>query len=163
MSEQTSPEITRELLAVTHPALIESITAEGRVAGVNEERTRVSGILAAAAKYPQARGMADVAISQGLSVEQTEALMATVPEATTAQTADARDEYRQALLDEGRQQAATADSATGEPEQPTDPEQAAKAKWAGDAELRAEFGNDFSRWQAFENARASGRVKILRK
>ena len=164
MGEKISPEITRASLAVSHPALIEEITTESRQAGVDDERARVSAILAAAAQYPQASAMANVAIAQGLSADQASALMATVPEAIAqAATSDERSEFRAALLAEGRQQVDPADTVTGTPEPPADPEQAAKAKWAGDATLRAEFGGSFDRWQAFEAAQRSGRVHILRK
>jgi hypothetical protein len=80
-----------------------------------------------------------------------------------AAQSDGRDEFPRALLAEGAQQAPTADSATGDPESPSDPEQVAKSQWDSDAGLRAEFSNDFSRWQAFTKAKAAGRVKILRK
>ena len=168
MTGHSSPDITRELLAAEHPALIAALeadaTATGYQAGQTAERARVSAILAAAAAAPHARALADAAIAQGLTAEQASAMLAAAPVPAVLDTkTDGRDEFRRAFLAEGAQQAATADTATGEPEAPTDPEQAARAQWDSDAALRAEFSNDFSRWQAFTKARAAGRVKILRK
>ena len=166
MSDQSLPAVTRDSLAADHPALLAAIeadaTANGYQAGQLAERTRVRGILEAAAAVPHARALADAAIAQGLTAEQAVAMLAAAPEPFVV-TDIGRDEFRAALLAEGMQQAPTADTATGEPEAPTDPEQAAKAKWESDAALRAEFSGDFSRWQAFTKAKAAGRVKILRK
>ena len=170
MTGNSSPDITRDMLASDHPALIAAIEAEaaatGCAIGQEAERARVSAILALVATWPHARASADTAIAQGLTTDQAAAMIAAVPppvvvEATQAD--DGRDEFRRALLAEGAQQAPTADSATGDPESPSDPEQAAKSQWDSDAGLRAEFSNDFSRWQAFTKAKAAGRVKILRK
>jgi capsid assembly protease len=41
-------------------------------------------------------------------------------------------------------------------------EQRAKAQWDKDAELRAEFGDDFATFLAFEKANASGSARIMR-
>ena len=167
MSDQSLPAVTRELLAADHPALLAAIeadaTANGYQTGQLAERTRVRGILEAVAAAPHARALADAAIAQGLTTEQASAMLAAAPEPTIVCATDGRDEFRAALLAEGAQQAPTADSATGDPESPSDPEQAAKSQWDSDAGLRAEFSNDFSRWQAFTKAKAAGRVKILRK
>jgi hypothetical protein len=40
-------------------------------------------------------------------------------------------------------------------------EEQAKAAWDKDADLRAEFGNDFKPYLAYHTAQAEGRVKIL--
>ena len=85
------------------------------------------------------------------------------PAATAPEDTSARDDYRAAFLADCQLAAPTADSATGEQAAPSDPESAAKAKSDSDAGLRAEFGNDFGRYQSFQTAQASGRVKILRK
>lgn len=137
---------------------------EGQVAGVNTERERVSAIIAAAADKPHARAIADAAISNGLTADQASAMIAAAPApspSTGADTERERAAFRNAWSADAEQQAPTADSATGEPDS-ADPEASAKAKWDADAKLRAEFGGDFKRYQAFHSAQASGRVKILR-
>ena len=40
------------------------------------------------------------------------------------------------------------------------PEEAAKAKWDSDAELRAEFADNFNAYMAFVKNEASGRARI---
>lgn len=148
------------------PAARDEAFGEGQVAGVNTERERVSLILAAAADKPHARGIADAAISTGLTVEQASAMIAAAPapanlEATHADSSRERQAFQNAWTADADQQAPTADTPSGEPET-ADPEASAKAKWEADAKLRAEFGGDFKRYQAFQSAQASGRVKILR-
>ena len=166
MNATPSPEITRESLAADYPALIVAIesdaTANGFQTGQMAERTRVRGILEAVTAVPHARALADAAIAQGLTTEQASAMLAAAPEPVLVAT-DSRDEFRRAMLAEGMQQAPTADTATGEPEAPTDPEQAARSQWDSDAGLRAEFAGNLARWQAFTQAKAAGRIKILRK
>ena len=41
------------------------------------------------------------------------------------------------------------------------PEERAKANWDKDANLRAEFGNTFSRYLAYFNAAEAGQVRVL--
>lgn len=169
MSDQSLPAVTRETIAADHPALLAAIEADahttGYEAGQLAERTRVGTILEAVAAAQHARALADAAIAQGLTAEQATAMIAAVPPPIIVEATqpDGRDEFRRAMLAEGAQQAPTADSATGDPETPSDPEQAAKSQWDSDAALRAEFSGDFDRWQAFTKAKAAGRVKILRK
>lgn len=93
---------------------------EGQVAGANSERERVSAILAAAADKPHARGIADAAISNGLTVEQASAMIAAAPEPATLQATQGDSEreraaFRNAWTADAAQQAPTADTATGEP------------------------------------------------
>lgn len=166
MSEYTSPEITRDYLAAEHPALLESIQSEAQAAGhaegITAERERVAAIIAAVADKPHARGIADAAITTGLTAEQADAMIAAAPEPTTLDAADTeRAAFRAAWRADAEKQAPTADTATGEA-QTSDPDAALKAKWDSDAKLRAEFNNDFERYQSFSQAQASGRVKILR-
>lgn len=172
-----APEITRESLAAHHPALLTQITedakvegyaiglTEGQTSGRAEERERVTAILTAST--PHTAALAVSAIALGLSVEQATTLFAAVP--TPAQCAVAADDtaraaYRHDFLAEGQHQAPHADSATGDApaDRGTDPASAAHQAWATNASLRAEFGDDFGRYQAFQQATAVGRVKILR-
>jgi ClpP class serine protease len=162
MSDNPSPEITRETLAAEHPALLSEIESAAQQIGINAERERVAAITTAAAASPHARTVADAAITQGLSAEQASAMIAAVPEPLRAEPDDAsaREDYRAALLEEGRQQAADASTAAGDIA--ADPDQAARADWDSNAKLRSEFGNDFDRYAAYQRATSSGRVKVLR-
>jgi ClpP class serine protease len=140
---------------------------EAKHDGETGERARVSAILAAIEEKPHAAATAHAAITAGLSLDQAQAMIAAVPEAAVLETIDedrARAAYRRDFLAEGGPAAPTADSATGDATADTgaDPEAAARHAWDGDARLRAEFANDFDRYQAFQKATASGRVKILR-
>lgn len=147
-----------ERVRASDAAVVTSARDEGRDA----ENQRVTAILSAVAEAPHARGIADAAIAQGLSADQAQAMIAAMP-APAEPSAAGRDEFRQALQDEGRQQAAPAPSATGADGADDDGSDGAmRAKWDGDAKLRAEFSNDFARYQAFQNAQASGRVRILK-
>jgi hypothetical protein len=61
----------------------------------------------------------------------------------------------------------TTATAPKQPDAAADPnapiEERAKAKWEGDAKLRAEFAGDFKSYLAFAKAEEGGKVKILRK
>jgi len=147
-----------ESVRASEDAAVTSARDEGR----NAENARVTAILSAVAEAPHARGIADAAIAQGLSAEQAQAMIAAMP-APVEPSAEGREEFRQALQDEGRQQAAPAPSATGADGADDDGSDGAlRAKWDGDTKLRAEFSNDFARYQAFQKAQASGRVRILK-
>jgi len=171
-----APEITREYLAAHHPDLVEQIAqngvdegfAAGKQAGAEAERARVSGILATLADHPHADGIAHAAIAQGLTLEQATAMIQAVPAPLLVEVSGdgkAAHDFRADFLAEGQQQAASADTATGDAtaDDGADPEAAARHAWDANASLRAEFGNNFERYQAFQKATASGRVKVLRK
>lgn len=171
MSASTSPEITRETLAAEHPALYQAIVNDaqdtGVQMGVDLERERVTAILQAIADRPHAASSAHAAITAGLSVEQAHAMLSAVPEIITLETfADdqTRMQWRQGFQAETPAAAPTVDSVTGDPQADVggDPEARARHEWDTNANLRAEFGNDFARYQAFQQASVSGRVKILR-
>lgn len=155
MSENTSPGVTRDYLAAEHPALLQSIQAEG----VAIERDRVSAILALVVDAHHARGVADAAINAGLTAEQATAMVAAVPE--PAAVASFESLARANFVADLPAPAQTIDA--GEAADSADPEAAARAKWDADADLRAEFGGKFDRWQAFQKAKSAGRVRILRK
>ena len=109
--------------------------------------------------------MAVVAIANGLSAEQASAMItAAPPPATLAATASDPAAYRAAWLADGDQSAPPADSSTGAPgDEPGGDAEANNARhWANNASLRAEFGGNLERYQAFCAATASGRVRILR-
>ena len=170
-----APEITRDFLAAHHPALLTQITedartdgyalgmAEGQSAGIATERARVTAILQAADAAPHATSLAHAAITQGLALEQAQAMLAAAPlPATLEQAASAA--YRQGFLAEGQHQAPSADSATGDAtaDAGADPDAAVRHGWDTNATLRQEFGGSFDRYVAFRKAHASGRVRILR-
>lgn len=172
-----APEMTRELLAAHHPALLTSLTedaktegyalgmSEGKTAGIAEERARVSAILEASADHT--RAMAQAAILSGIAADQAATMLAAAPLPATlepTQEASARAAYRADFLAEGQHQAPSADSATGDAaaDAGSDPEAAARHAWDTNASLRAEFGGNFDRYAAFQKASASGRVRVLR-
>jgi ClpP class serine protease len=154
-ADASADDITGALDAQRTNAYAEGHTAghtAGHSAGQTAERERVSAILALVADKPHHAKLAHTAIAIGLDPEQAAGMIDAAPQAleTTLQAVGA----------ELPAPIPTDDSATGEG---SDPEAAARRTWESDAALRAEFSGDFERYQAFQNATASGRVRILRK
>lgn len=153
-----APELTAELIAADHPAIYDQIHGEGKAAGQKDERERVSAILAHAKEGGKDPALAHAAISSGLTLEQSKTMLDAAPKASAANS------FRADFLEEGKHAAPSAESQTGEPSDTgADPDAKAKQEWESSATLRAEFANDFERFQAFQRAQASGRVRILRK
>jgi ClpP class serine protease len=160
-----APEITREHLAANHPDLLTSITEDAKTAGIAEERARVTDILEASADHTHA--MACAAIASGIAADQAAAMLAVAPLPAVLETIhddQVRAMYRADFLAEGEHQAPSADSVTGDAhaDSGSDPDAAARHAWDTNASLRAEFAGSFDRYQAFQKASASGRVRVLR-
>jgi len=148
-------------LPVITEADLQAAIALGREEGTTAERLRASGILATLSANPSAMSMAVVAIANGLSAEQAQAMIVAAPVTSIANDTTS---YRAAWLADGDQSAPPADSATGAPgDEPGGDAEAHNARnWANNASLRAEFGGNLERYNAFCAATASGRVRILR-
>jgi ClpP class serine protease len=134
-----------------------------RSEGADAEHQRVTAILAAVADAPHARGLADAAIANGLRADQAQAMIDAAPLPAQRDSTDGRSEFRAAMLDEGRQQAAPAPTAAGADDTAPEPgsDEALKAAWDANADLRKDFGGQFDRYKAFKAAESAGRVKIL--
>jgi len=117
------------------------------------ERARALAIISAAG--PDAHALAVTAIETGMSLEQFQKIKAS--NAADVERAAARgrvEAFRGSL---------PAPVAAGEtPEAvPLDPEEKAKADWAGSPSLRAEFGDNQAAFLSFRKAERSGKVRIL--
>jgi hypothetical protein len=152
----------RTQLAAEHPALVESILAEGRTAGATAERERILAIEAAAipghdALIAKLKGDSSVdagaAALQILAAERTARVAAgdaraseapaplrLVPAATVQPSAAEKDQVDQSLPIEER----------------------CKQSWDKDAAIRAEFGT-LSAYTAHTRAAENGQVKVLNK
>jgi hypothetical protein len=160
--------ITREFLNANHASLVAEILAEGRNAGVAEgrtagaeaERARIKDVeaqsmpgheqLIAGLKYDGKTTAAEAAV-QVLAAEK--ATLAGVNKDLKADAPNAAAASPTATGDRADQEAAA--------EAQLPPEERAKKRWDRDERLRAEYGDDFKAYMAFEKANAAGRVKIL--
>ncbi len=160
MTDSTTAGAATDQPAITE-ADLQAATALGREEGMTDERTRVAAILSTLGANAGALPMALAAIATGMSADQARAMIGAAPVAALASDPAA---YRAAWLADGAQSAPAADSATGAPgDEPGGDAEANNARnWANNASLRAEFGGNLDRYQAFCAATASGRVRILR-
>lgn len=158
----TAGAVTDQPAPITE-ADLQAATALGREEGTTAERARVTAILALLQDQPQALGMAVAAIGHGMAADQALALIAAAPAPALPSASDPA-AYRAAWLADGNQAAPAADSATGAPgdEPGGDDEAHIVRNWHASASLRAEFGGNLERYQAFCAAISSGRVRILR-
>lgn len=162
MTDSTTAGAATDQPAITE-ADLQAATALGREEGTTAERARVTAILAVLQDIPQALGMAVAAIGHGMAADQSLALIAAA-RANAMPSATEPAAYRAAWLADGDQSAPAADSPTGAPgDEPGGDAEANNARnWANNASLRAEFGGNLERYQAFCAATSSGRVRILR-
>lgn len=149
--------MNREQLAAQHPALLESILAEGRVAGATAERERILAIQAAA--VPGHEALVASLVANG-SVSAGDAALQILAAERNAQAA------------RGQALAADAPAVVAQvPVKGTDDSKAAarasmpveercKADWNENASIRAEF-TSLEAYTAFERARELGAVRIL--
>ena len=161
MTDSTTAGAVTDQPAPITEADLQAATALGREEGTTAERTRVAAILSTVSANAGALPMALAAIATGMTADQARATIGAAPLAATASDPAA---YRAAWLADGDQSAPPADSSTGAPgDEPGGDAEANNARnWANNASLRAEFGGNLERYQAFCAATASGRVRILR-
>ena len=167
-SQEPPMSITRDFITANHPDIAsafrkegqDAVLAEGRAAGIIAERERIQAVeaqslpghekLIAQLKFDGKTSGPEAAVQ----------ILAAEKAAGTAQLRDLR-------ADAGTGAAASA-SQTGDHgsedaalDAAKTPEERLKAKWDKDAKLRADFGDDFKAFAAFDKAHASGKVRIL--
>jgi ATP-dependent Clp protease, protease subunit len=157
MGEQTpkkSPDITLDLIKNEYPAIVETLLAQGRSEGAETERKRIQAVHAQA--YPGFETIVNAAMFDGTSDGGTVAMqvLAAQKEQLSLQKKNLREDAPKPV-----------DEPTGE-KSPVDEnlpvDQKAKLKWDQSPEIRAEFLDKFDSYLAFEQASASGRVKVLK-
>jgi len=117
------------------------------------ERARALSIINAAG--PEAHALAVTAIETGMSLDQFQKIKAS--NAADIERATARVQaaaFRESIP-------APVSAVESVDTAPTDPVEKAKAEWAANATVRAEFGNDEGAFLAFRRAEAAGKVRIL--
>jgi signal peptide peptidase SppA len=153
--------ITREQLAADAPDLLESLKAEGRA----EENARVKGCFGAsilgyedlarslALDGKTSPGEAALAINaahnadlQAARKKAEEGGPAPLPSTGDPAAAEAEGQRKKVEDEAARKKAAASDP---------------KSAWETDANLRAEFGNDYAAYEAFAKAEQSGQARIL--
>lgn len=157
-------------LRAEHPALVEALLKEGRdsvdasalsTAGAVAERSRIQSIHALAAATVGHGNLIAEAMFDGTSCAG--------DVATKILAADnaARANKLEGLKNDGAVVAAVKPGPANIPSASDDSnlpiEERCKAKWDSDPELRAQNGNLFSAYLAYEKASAGGKVKILGK
>lgn len=165
--------ITREQLAAEAPDLLLALTEEGRAAGyaagltagAENERNRIKEIealampghdaLIAQLKFDGATTAGEAAMKILAAEKNTRTNMAAT---ITKETLGPVPHAAAPLVDnaDGDDDADPEDVAEGD-----EIEASAKKQWKKDHGLRAEFGNDFESFLAFERANARGQVKII--
>lgn len=167
---ESTMKITMETLLAEAPALAEALRAEGRELALAEQEKLID---AARAEGREAGATAERERIQAVEAQLIpghEALINTLkfdgrtsgPEAAVKVLAAER-EQRERMADDRRADAPDpvpfAPDAEDKPA-PASVEDAAKAEWDADADLRAEFGDNFETYLAWKKADAAGRVKI---
>lgn len=159
---EKQPEITVEILTANHPDVVAALTAPAveaaHKAGADAERARIEGI-----EVNALPGHEDL-------VAQLKADGSTTPDQAAGLIIAAEKQTGKRHLEaiQGDENDAPApapvSTALGENGVPDNAslEDKAKAKWDGDADLRAEFGDNFDRFMAYEKAVDSGTVKVLK-
>lgn len=158
------PEVTVEYIKLNHPAVAQSLIAEGaqsvkqddliakgRSEGAESERARIKGVL-------------DVSLSgHEQLVKQLAFDGQTSPAEAALKVLEAEKSARGTKLetlategDLGVDHAPTGDEPTGDFD-----DLDAETRWEKDAALRAEFNNNKEDWLAFDEANSNGQVKIL--
>lgn len=144
-------------LTAQRPDLATALRADGAAA----ERARLAGIDAAAAGYT--KGNEELIAS--LKADPTKGPGDAAVAILAAERAKGPKVLEQMRADEtgAAKPPAAPNAAPGTPDTgaATTPEEKQRARWDGDANLRAEFGGDFAVFQAYEAAAAKGRVKVL--
>jgi ClpP class serine protease len=148
------PGINRDYLNANHGELVTAILNEGRTLGATAERERIQAVLAQALPGHET-------LVQGLAFDG----KTTGPEAAVAVlTAErgTRKDTLQALLTESPPPLPqpAGDPAKGESALPL--EERCKAKWDRDPALRAEFGDSYATYLAYEKGITSGQVRVLK-
>jgi len=158
---ESTPALTLETLKANHSAIYDQAFAEGATAGSDKERERIQSVESAALpgheklisslKFDGKTTGAEAALeivkaerenrAQGLQSFGSEA-----PKPVAQPAKDDLSSNHKADEDDGMSD-----------------DDKAKAKWGRDSELRAEFGDDFEAYSAYEKANASGYVKVLKK
>lgn len=167
-----APEITQKFVAENHPAIAEAFRTEGAEAA----KTDMDSQLQAARKEGAAAERDRIQAVQEQCIPGHEGLIETLkfdgetsgPEAAV-QVLNAEKNARKITLDKIQDDspkpvAQPADEPQCVAQDDSAPlEDRCKAKWDASADLRAEFGNSFEAYHAFEKADADGRVRVLGK
>ena len=164
--------IDRKFLDANHADLVAAIFAEGKTAGIEAgrgegaqaERERIQAVFAQSMPghgaliqklaFDGKTTGAEAAV-QVLAAER--AKLGTKAADLAADAGALAGKTPSPAADPGADAAAAA--AQAEADKPI--EERCKAKWAKDATLRAEYGEDFKAYLAYERAYAAGRVKVL--
>lgn len=154
----------RQQLAAEHPALVESILAEGRAAGAAAERGRILAIEAAAIPGHDALVAtlkADGNVSAGDAALQILAAERQVKtKMVAAHQAEAPTPVVQNATATHAPTAAERDALSAHADASLPVEQRAKAAWEGDASLRTEFSS-LGSYTAYLRASESGQTRIF--
>ena len=143
--------------AATEKAPAPSQTASSDDA-VAAERARVQGILAEGRKLKGHDDIVQTCIAEGKTPGECASMILA---AEAAKPPAALAEMRTEIPGEARPAAPAASTAMEQPARTGDPVVDARATWDADANVRAEFGGSFERYEAFTKAKASGRVRLL--
>ena len=165
--------INREFLLANHAALVEAFRAEGCTAGLEQGRQegakaeldRIKGVFAQA--MPGHAALVNQLAFDGKTTAGEAAIQINAAQrAKLGQKAEDLVADASALAGAPKPTpaadpaaASAAAAAAAEAGKPI--EERCKIKWDVDAGLRAEYGDDFKAYVAFEKANAAGRVKVL--
>ncbi len=162
-----TPAITAEVVARDHPDVAAALRNEGSADAVAAERERLGKINALAKQMPGHDELVARCIDEGKgSGETAELLIAAEAEKPARALSQMRAEIPGAANPDPAPPAPAASTgaeATAVTESGPPTEERLKAQWDGNASLRAEYGDVFERFAAFEKAKASGRVRLLTK
>lgn len=156
----------RQQLAAEHPALVESILAEGRVAGATAERDRILAIEGAAIPGHDALVAtlkADSTVSAGDAALQILAAERQVnTKMAAAHQAEAPVPVPQNAAATHAPTAAEREALNGHVDASLSVEERAKAAWDKDATLRAEFSS-LGSFTAYLRASESGQTRVFKR
>lgn len=152
MSEQSTPEVTRERIAADYPEIAAAFRAEGVEQGAKTERERIQAI-------------------EALCMPGHEDLIAELKFESDISASEAAVKVLQAeqKSQAGKLESMKQDSNEPLPEAKTDEtsstanlplEERCKAEWEKSPDLRAEFSNDYEAYEAFERAHEAGLARI---
>lgn len=147
-------QVPAEPVAAAQPAPAPAPAAPVALDGIAAERARCAAIQAAA--QPAFARLAAQAVADGWPADQFIRAQAAAGDAVEA----AR---KEGALGTFRGTLEPPVNAGGDHDQPADPEAKAKADFASDAKLRAEFGNSESRYLAYVRANAAGNIRVISK
>lgn len=156
----------RQQLAAEHPALVESILAEGRAAGAAAERSRIFAIEAAAIPGHDALVAtlkADGNVSAGEAALQILAAEKQVKtQMAAAHQSEAPKPVALAASPTHAPTAAERESQSGQVDANLPVEERAKAAWDNDASLRAEFSS-LGAYTAYLRASEAGSTRVFQR